>query len=896
MRTTKTTCPYCGVGCGVKVQQDDSGAVTVTADKEHPANQGRLCSKGTALAETLVHPDRLLYPEINGQRVDWETASTAVADKFRQVMAEHGPDAVAFYVSGQLLTEDYYVANKLMKGFMGSANIDTNSRLCMSSAVAAHKRAFGEDLVPCSYEDLDLADLIVLVGSNAAWCHPVLYQRMVKAKKNNPALRVVLIDPRRTQTADLADLHLPLQPGSDAYLFNGLLGWLVDNGSMDDAFVAEHTSGLQAALQAVRAGDAGNDGLQTLLDICGVCGLSAPVVQQFFQWFAASSKVVTVFSQGINQSSSGVDKGNAIINCHLLTGKIGKPGCGPFSFTGQPNAMGGREVGGLANQLAAHLELENPAHRALVQDFWQAPALPDKAGLKAVELFEAMRTGKVKAVWIMATNPVVSLPDSAGVREALARCECVVVSDCVRHTETTRLADICLPALTWGERDGTVTNTDRTISRQRPFLAAPGEAKQDWEIMVAVARKLGFAAAFPYQSAAEVFREHAALSVFRNEGERCFNLTGLTDLSPAAYDALEPVQWPLATSRLFTDGQFYTPDRRARFVPVKPRLPVAAPTTDYPLVLNTGRVRDHWHTLTRTGLSARLSAHVGLAYAELHPEDARQRGIAEGSLVRVLNTLGEIRVRARVSANQQRGSVFVPMHWNGEFGNSAGVGQLIPSVTDPVSGQPESKHAVVQVAAWQPVWHGFLVSRHKLDAGWSAGRQTEAPAYWACQKVAQAWGYELAGEQAPAEWAQFARHLLCQPDEQVNWIEYLDSARQTYRAARFIKGQLASCLFVSLGSLPLPPSDWLVTLFGKAALERLERQSLLTGKPAVPGEEVGKTVCACFNVGENTIRKAIAEQSLQSVAAIGQCLQAGTNCGSCLPELREMLMKTKTLE
>ena len=879
MKTTKTTCPYCGVGCGVIVEQDAAGAFKVRPDKEHPANFGRLCSKGTALAETLDHPQRLLYPEIDGQRVSWDVATSTIASRFQQIIAAHGAEAVAFYVSGQLLTEDYYVANKLMKGFIGTGNIDTNSRLCMSSAVAAYKRAFGEDLVPCSYADLEAAQLIVLVGSNAAWCHPVLYQRMVKAKKANPALQVITIDPRRTQTADLADLHLGLAPGTDAILFNGLLAWLAENGHTDHAFVSQSTAGME---QAVDMAKSTTPNVQVVAE---QCRLPVEDVQRFYALFGATAQVVTVFSQGINQSASGVDKGNALINCHLLTGRIGKVGAGAFSFTGQPNAMGGREVGGLANQLAAHLDIDNAEHRALVQDFWQSPTMAQGAGLKAVDLFQAIGAGKVKAVWIMGTNPVVSLPDTEQVRAALAQCELVIVSDCVSHTDTLELAHIRLPALGWGERNGTVTNSDRTISRQAPFLPAPGEAKQDWEILTAVAHKLGFTAHFPYQAAHEIFREHAALSAYHNAGTRCFNIGAWQDVTVAQYDALLPTQWPLnaagqGTVRLFTDGKFFTASGKAQFIAVQPRLPQAIRSVALPFVLNTGRVRDHWHTLTRTGISPRLSAHIAEPYVEIHPCDARDQCLQEGGIARIHNGMQHILVKVKTSRDQQRGSLFVPIHWSGQFSGAAGVGRLIPAVVDPISGQPESKHATVAIEPYQVVWQGFLISRRKL---------TPKTDYWTAIRTEHAWRYEFFSASSIDDWAAFARDLLCQPADGVNWTEYLDTARQTYRAARFTGAQLESCLFISADGGALPARDWLVSLFAHEQLPAAERTSLLLGKPAVAGEDKGRTVCACFNVGEKTIRKAIAEQALDSVESIGRCLNAGTNCGSCIPELRTLL-------
>src|SRR5260221_383258 len=502
-KQVRTTCAYCGVGCGVIATPDGRGGAGIEGDASHPANLGRLCSKGAALGETLSLEDRLLHPQIDGRRVSWDTALGAVASGLRDVIDRHGPDAVAFYVSGQLLTEDYYVTNKLIKGFLGTANIDTNSRLCMASSVAGHKRAFGSDTVPGLYEDFELADLVVLVGSNLAWCHPVLFQRLEAAKRARPRMRVVVIDPRRTESCDIADLHLALRSGSDVALFNGLLAALASRGAMAKDFVARHTEGLDAALAAAQA--------TRLAD----CDLPVADLAQFFEWFTASDKTVTLYSQGVNQSSAGVDKVNAILNCHLLTGRIGRPGMGPFSITGQPNAMGGREVGALANTLAAHMDFAAPDVER-VGRFWRATRMAGAPGLKAVDLFEAVRTGEVKAVWIMATNPVAGMPDADAVRAALRACELSIVSEAVRATDTVDACRIRLPALAWGEKDGTVTNSERGISRQRTFLPSPGEARQDLQIISRVAGRLRFGEALAWTSVAHIFREHAALSAVGN--------------------------------------------------------------------------------------------------------------------------------------------------------------------------------------------------------------------------------------------------------------------------------------------------------------------------------------------------------------------------------------------
>ncbi|MEX1058388.1 MAG: molybdopterin-dependent oxidoreductase, partial [Natronospirillum sp.] len=499
-RQQETTCPYCGVGCGVRAQIDDDQVIAVSGSQGHPANRGKLCVKGSALHETLSADARLLVPKVSGQETDWDTAIQAVAKGLKDTIAQHGPDSVAFYVSGQLLTEDYYVANKLMKGFIGSGNIDTNSRLCMSSAVAAYKRSFGSDTVPASYDDLDAADLLVLVGSNAAWTHPVLFQRMQAARQAavGKHKRLVVIDPRATATAQAADLHLPLAPGSDAVLFNGLLAWMDAQGQLDQNYIQRHTEGFTASLSMARR-TAGS-----VAEVARHCELPEADVLQFFQWFAETAKTVSFFSMGINQSTSGVDKANAIINVHLATGRVGKPGASPFSITGQPNAMGGREVGGLANQLVAHMSWEFPDDIARVARFWRADNMASGPGVTATDMFDQVADGTIKAIWIMATNPVVSMPDADKVKAALARCELVVVSDCMANTDTVALADICLPATGWSEKDGTVTNSERRISRQRALVPAMGAARHDWWIITQVARAMGFASAFPYDSAVDV--------------------------------------------------------------------------------------------------------------------------------------------------------------------------------------------------------------------------------------------------------------------------------------------------------------------------------------------------------------------------------------------------------
>ncbi|HWK50894.1 MAG TPA: nitrate reductase, partial [Steroidobacter sp.] len=750
------------------------GTVNISGDATHPANFGRLCSKGSALGQTLGTQGRQLYPEINGARASMDTALTRVATEFNRIIAEHGPDAVALYVSGQLLTEDYYIANKLMKGFIGTANIDTNSRLCMSSAVAGHKRAFGEDIVPVCYEDLELADLIVLVGSNTAWCHPVLFQRITRAKQQRPEMKIVVVDPRRTMTCEIADLHLPVRGGSDVWLFNGLLAYLHEHGHVANDFIARHTGGLDETLQVARksAGD--------VQQVATACGLDTQRLLGFYRMFADHQRIITAFSMGVNQSSAGTDKVNSIINCHLLTGRIGEPGMGPFSITGQPNAMGGREVGGLANMLAAHMDLEDASHRELVQSFWRSPRIAERAGLKAVELFDAIHDGKVKAVWIMATNPVVSLPDADKVKAALRRCELVVVSDCFAGTDTNAFAHVLLPAAGWGEKDGTVTNSERRISRQRAFQPLSGEARPDWWLMCEVARRMGFDHGFNYDNAHEIFIEHAALSAFKNGGERAFDIGGLTDMTAAEYDDLAPIQWPVpernhpGTARLLGSGRFYHRGHRARFVPTPPRVPPNQVSSEFPWILNTGRIRDQWHTMTRTGRAPQLSAHLPEPYIDMHAQDALLSAVSEGQLARVETQWGAMVARVKTSGEMPRGSIFVPIHWNDAFASDARVGALVNPVVDPVSGEPEFKHTPARVMPFPVNWHGFVLTRTPiatLDATW-----------WIAIRGAQFMRYEFAGRgRSPA--SEWARQTLQAGHPDADWVDFSDPACGVYRCA-----------------------------------------------------------------------------------------------------------------
>ncbi|WP_416900213.1 MAG: molybdopterin-dependent oxidoreductase [Minwuia sp.] len=873
MPVTRTTCPYCGVGCGVLARRISPDRVEVAGDPDHPANFGRLCSKGAALGETVGLEGRLLHPEIEGRRADWETAVRHVADRFSATIAEHGADSVAFYVSGQLLTEDYYVANKLMKGFIGTANIDTNSRLCMASSVAGHRRAFGSDTVPGTYEDLEFADLVVLTGSNLAWCHPVLFQRLMAAREKRPGMQIVVIDPRRTPTADMADLHLPIRAGGDVALFNGLLTWLRAKGLTDEAYVAAHTTGLANALDAAA---------QDIDETAELTGIDRRDLNTFFRLFAANERVVTVYSQGVNQAADGTDRVNAIINCHLLTGRIGRPGMGPFSVTGQPNAMGGREVGGLANQLACHLELEEPEHRRLVQEFWASPRIAERSGLKAVDLFRAVASGRIKAIWIMATNPVVSLPEADLVRRALADCPFVVVSDVERGSDTAALADVLLPAAAWGEKDGTVTNSERRISRQRGFLPLPGEVHPDWRIVCDVAAAMGFGEAFDYDGPAEIFAEYAALSAEGNDGTRDFDIGALSDLTRNAYDVLRPFQWPLRASgeteaRFFARGGFYTPDRRARFIAT------AAQARPYPaeetLTLNTGRIRDQWHTMTRTGRSPRLSGHLAEPFAALNPADAARLGIGKAELVELSNGLGRAVLRALITSSQPEGTVFVPMHWSGQWSGAARIDVLVPGATDPISGQPALKAARVTASAFRPAWYGFGVALERPAA--------DDLAYWAVARSGPGYRFECAGDGDMADPALAACLLGIPPEAGLETLHYLDNAAGAFRVAAFDGDRLAAAFIA--GPAPVAAErNWLTGLLGKRMADSRERALLLAGRPGDANAGPGALICSCNGVGANAIRAAIAGGAC-TVRGVGEATQAGTGCGSCQSEIGRML-------
>jgi assimilatory nitrate reductase catalytic subunit len=846
VRTVRTTCAYCGVGCGITAAVTGERSVQIKGDADHPANGGRLCSKGTHLGETVGLEGRLLHPIIGERQASWDEALELVAGRMRECIEQHGPDSVAFYVSGQLLTEDYYVANKLIKGFIGSGNIDTNSRLCMASAVAAHNRAFGEDIVPCTYDDLDAADLILLVGSNTAWCHPIVWQRIERARERR-GTKLVVIDPRRTETAEQADLHVQIAPDGDTALFNALLAEMRARGLLDHQFLAERCEVPEAFWDSVDTRDP---------------GVPWPTFAALADLVAKHPRMVTLFSQGANQSTGGTDKGNAIINLHLALGRINRVGAGPFSITGQPNAMGGREVGGLANMLACHLGFSD-AERADVGEFWQAPNLCAGPGLKAVDMFRAVHDGRIKFLWIMATNPAVSMPDASFVREALARCPTVVVSDVVADTDTARFAHVRLPALAWGEKDGTVTNSERTVSRQRPFFSPPGEARADWRMVCDVAARLGWGEAFAFTRPVDVYREYAAMTALSVRHGRQFDLTVHAAIGPVEYETMKPFRWggdhPLATG-------FPTASGKARLVAVKP--PTQRHDPNFPLRLNTGRYRDQWHTMTRTGLSPRLSQHRREPLLEVHPADAQAFGLEEGGLASVETAHGRAMFRVACHEGQRPGDIFVPMHWTDASCGEGRANRLPGPATDPISGQPGFKDTPSRVTPVVPAWKAFLVAIDPVEP--------EGLLWWSKSRVDGGWLYELASE------ADLDADALLPAGER---LEAADIGRGMRRiAVRDGEGVLTAALYV-IRNGELPPRDWVAGQLGRSGAGPCE---LLAGRPTAPAPDRGALVCICHGVGERQI-EAAAQAGAETVTAIGDATCAGTNCGSCRPAIARLL-------
>jgi assimilatory nitrate reductase catalytic subunit len=922
---TASTCCFCGVGCGVLIESAAGRITAVRGDPDHPANQGRLCSKGMALAASAqsdagraCYPSLRLGRDMPRQRVDWDTALDTVAARFADTIERHGPDSVAFYVSGQLLTEDYYVFNKLAKGLIGTNNIDTNSRLCMSSAVTGYKLAFGADGPPTCYDDLEAASTVFFAGSNTAYAHPVVYRRLEEARAKDPGIKWVVIDPRVTDTAALADLHLRIQPGTDVALFNGMLHHLIWEGLVAPDFIADHTADFDALKRLVRT--------YTPAMAAQLCGIAEADLITAAEWFGTSRAALSLYCMGLNQSSHGTDKNLALINLHLACAQIGRPGAGPFSLTGQPNAMGGREVGGMATMLAAHREIGNPADRAEVERLWGVEPLSATPGLPAVALFDALAAGTVKAVWIVCTNPAHSMPDLPRVRAALGRAEFVVVQDAFANTDTVAFADVLLPASSWGEKEGTVTNSERRISRVRAAVAPPGEARADWWIAVQAAQRLegelaergmnrARSALFGFTAPESIFDEHRLLTAGRD-----------LDIGGLSYGLLEtagPQQWPMPPGavrgrpRLYTTGRFAYRDGRARFHAVDYQAVAEPVSARFPFHLLSGRLRDQWHGMSRTGRVAQLFAHAGDPALSMHPADAERRGLREGELVRIVGARSErdaLILPLALAEDVASGTVFAAMHWNAQFLASGGVNEVTRGAVDPRSFQPELKHAAVRIEAAGLGWQVYAACAVEGQDGLVDLQEQLQPLlgelpYAALGVVppsgspgATVVSLRAAAAQAQPAWlARVAEILALQPGADV--VEYSDARRGLFKRARWASQRLAA--FVLAGAVPGMVSGATAThaspAAGKSAFapsddarlaaslrERLAAGAAWQGsRLAVFAPGLGgppdKVVCTCMNVHTAALKAAFAGGA--DVAAVKATLGCGTVCGSCVPEL-----------
>ena len=899
-KQVKSNCCYCGVGCGVLIETNNVVITGVQGDPDHPANRGRLCTKGATLAQTadrtfrLHHPERRIARGGIGARLSWDEALDEAAERFAGIIRVHGPDAVAFYISGQLMTEDYYVFNKLAKGLIGTNNVDTNSRLCMSSAVAGYKQTLGADAPPCSYADIPKAKVIFIAGANPALAHPIVFRMIEDARAANPDLRIIVADPRLSESAQIADLHLALKPGSDIALFNGMLHVLIEEGLIDQSYIAAHTTGFAALAEIVKA--------STPAVTAELCGVSETDIIQAARWFGHSDASLSLYCQGLNQSAHGTHNNAGIIHLHLATGQIGRPGAGPFSLTGQPNAMGGREVGGLSNLMSAHRDMANPQHRAEIAQFWGVPSVPDKPGKAAVDLFKSLKTGEIKAVWIACTNPAQSLPNQAAVREALAAAEYVVLQETYGNTDTADYADLLLPATGWGEKYGTVTNSERCITRVMPAVEGPGEARHDWQIAVDFARRLGRKLGhpgaeelFPYADAEAIFNEHRETTRGRD-----LDITGLS------YGLLEkdgPQQWPYpegavsGKQRLYADGRFPTTDGKARFVAIEHQPTADATSPRLPISLLSGRMRDHWHGMSRTGTVPRLFNLEDEPLLDMHPCDMRHRGLESGDLVKVSNRRGEMVVRIGEGGGPRKGSAWMPMHWGSQFMNSPGANALACDATDPFSCQPELKHAAVQIER--------LDLPYPLAVIRSCATQSEALAMLQRVRTLLA-GYPYAtlglyGRQRPlvvfraALAASPAPEVLADLDQMFAMtgedgaIVYVDAARSISKKAIAQDGRLLGVRLAG-ESLAL---GWLKRAMAEDELDASMIRFALAPSAKPPKNIIARNiVCKCADVSDVQI-----EQALADVAGLPQLQDAfkcGTFCASCLPEIRRMIARQTT--
>ncbi|MBK7674651.1 MAG: molybdopterin-dependent oxidoreductase [Candidatus Accumulibacter sp.] len=892
----KSTCCYCGVGCGLLIDTDQGKISGVRGDPDHPANEGRLCTKGASLHLTTRPDYRVLHPELRPQRgqprqrVAWDEALDVAAKRFAAIIAAHGPDSVAFYLSGQLLTEDYYVFNKLAKGLIGTNNVDTNSRLCMSSAVAGYKQTLGADAPPCCYEDIALADCLLIAGANPAIAHPIVFRRVEDARAANPALRIIVVDPRRSETAEIADLHLPLAPGSDIALYNGLLHVLLNEGRVDRDYIAAHTEDFSALEQSVAAYPPDV--------VARLCALPEADIIRAARWFGNARAVLSLYCQGLNQSSHGTHNNAALIHLHLATGQIGRPGAGPFSLTGQPNAMGGREVGGLANLLSAHRDMANPQHRAEVARLWGVPAVPARPGKTAIELFAALKSGEIRAVWIACTNPAHSLPDQTQVRAALAAAEFVVLQEAYGNTDTAAFADLLLPATTWGEKEGTVTNSERRITHLTPAVAAPGEARHDWQIAVDFARRLGqqlrqpAELMFPYDHPEQIFNEHRETTRGRD--------LDISGLSYALLDSLGPQQWPFPAvarrgrQRLYEDGVFPTASGRARFVLVEHQPTAEVASAEHPISLISGRLRDQWHGMSRTGTVARLFNLDDEPLLTMNPADLRRSGLAAGELARVHNARGSIVVRVAPDEGLARGCAWLPMHWGNQFMNNPGANALTVSARDPFSQQPELKHAAVAIDKAELPWQ--LVILRRAGAGELAALPMLERARGLLGEFAFAtvglYGrhdalvvFRAANAEALPETRLRAIDRLFGLDDDDSAIVYADHRRQISKRAIAPDGRLIGVRLAG----ETQAQAWLKDVMADDSLDA----ALIRWAVAPIGRRPGKlpqrsrVVCKCADVSQAEIMADLAVGA--TLALLQEKRGCGTFCGACLPELREMV-------
>ncbi|WP_122278573.1 nitrate reductase [Pseudomonas syringae group genomosp. 3] len=890
-QVTASTCCYCGVGCGVLIEHDGQRILGVSGDPQHPANFGKLCSKGSSLHLTGDIEARALYPELRLSKglarsvTDWDTALEHAATVFAESIREHGPDSVAFYISGQLLTEDYYAFNKLARALVGTNNIDSNSRLCMSSAVAGYKRSLGADAPPCSYEDIELSDCVMIVGSNMAYAHPILFRRLEEAKSRRPEMKLIVIDPRRTDTCELADLHLAIQPGTDVALFHGILHVLMSENLIDPAFIAAHTQGYDELAALVR--DYPPD------SVANICGISQQELKTCARWVGESAGFLSLWCMGLNQSTAGSAKNSALINLHLATGQIGRPGAGPFSLTGQPNAMGGRETGSLSNLLPGHRDAANTEHRAEVAEYWGIDSLPATPGLSAIELFEQLQNGTIKALWIACTNPAQSLPDQNRIRQALETCPFVVLQEAFKTTETARFADLLLPAASWGEKEGTVTNSERRISNVRKAIQAPGEARSDWAITVDFAQRLQkrlqpeAPALFDFQTPKALFDEFKGLTVGRD--------LDMSGIDRELIDRQGPQQWPfptgasVGTSRLYLDSIFPTASGRAQFLAEPYIAARELRDAQYPLTLNTGRLRDQWHGMSRTGTAARLFGHVSEALLSLNPQEMLGHDLQNGDLVKLISRRGELLLPVSSDDSVVAGQAFLPMHWGDRF-LKGGVNVLTQPAFDPVSKQPELKHSGVRIEKARLPWQFFALIEGNVQQHMERLRP-----------LCDAFTYlsmGLIGRERPALVVRAASAeapdstLLQHIDSLLNLDEgpvmaYDDPKRSIGKRVRIDNGRITA---IRLAGETLA-QHWLQTLWLQERVDTALRRWLLAPLSSEPGKDStlsrDKTLCNCMNVSQSAVMSGI-ERGLDLIQLKTQ-LGCGTQCGSCVPEIKRLI-------